>query len=602
MPDTKTSSSNEKTKYVLFWGITISFPILILLLIELALRVGGYNAEKQNLFKQIETKPEYIAANPDFVGRYFTHFTPQVAATAFLKEKPANTYRIFVFGGSSTQGFPYNFYYAFAQRLEQRLLMETVGKDIEVINLGMTAVNSYVFWDLKERVMEYDPDAIVVYAGHNEYYGSFGVGSAQFGVGKSVALKRLIISLKNIRLYQFFEDLMRPEKDDNPENRTLMARVVAESNIELDGDIYQAGLRQFETNMTDVINYFADNDVPVYMGTVASKLKDQPPLGTNEAAVYSYKLGEEYLSEEKYDSAYAAFEVSKELDEVRFRAPKAINEIIEKLSEDKPNVVLVDSEKKLIEESASHIPDEELFTDHLHPTWEGHQYIADAFFEKLIETSVLNNYYEPNALYGEPKISLLEETFSIIPIVRLTVGYPFVKGLTPKQEMDAFMNIYNDYLHRSPVDSLAARAWREARPVSLVLTDALNELHRQNDLEGVARHYMDLTYWQIFNQNLLRKGIGYTLNERELDEHTALMLHVILTKKPDDPFFASSLAAIYLLQQDLKRAGYWLRESEKLDPNAKELLYNYARFHVMAGDTAQAQQYFEKYREVTRQQ
>ena len=136
----------------------------------------------------------------------------------------------------------------------------------------------------------------------------------------------------------------------------------------------------------------------------------------------------------------------------------------------------------------------------------------------------------------------------------------------------------------------------------MVLTDALNELHRQNDLEGVARHYMDLTYWQIFNQNLLRKGIGYTLNERELDEHTALMLHVILTKKPDDPFFASSLAAIYLLQQDLKRAGYWLRESEKLDPNAKELLYNYARFHVMAGDTAQAQQYFEKYREVTRQQ
>ena len=103
--------------------------------------------------------------------------------------KRSNTFRVFVFGGSSTQGFPYNFYYSFAEQLEQRLLLNTEGVHVEVINLGMTAVNSYVIRDLSQRVMEYKPDAVIIYAGHNEYYGSFGAASTQFGFVNNIYLK-----------------------------------------------------------------------------------------------------------------------------------------------------------------------------------------------------------------------------------------------------------------------------------------------------------------------------------------------------------------------------------------------------------------------------
>lgn len=83
---------------------------------------------------------------------------------------------------SSALGFPYNFYYSFADQIEQQLLVSTEGVNVEVINLAMTAINSYVIHDLSKRVQEYEPDAVIIYAGHNEFYGSFGgINSIQYG-------------------------------------------------------------------------------------------------------------------------------------------------------------------------------------------------------------------------------------------------------------------------------------------------------------------------------------------------------------------------------------------------------------------------------------
>lgn len=83
---------------------------------------------------------------------------------------------------------------------------------VEVINLGMTAVNSYVINDLAKHVENLNPDVIIIYAGHNEYYGSFGVGSTQNNIGTSIRTKRLILWLKDFLVYQFIEDLLGTER------------------------------------------------------------------------------------------------------------------------------------------------------------------------------------------------------------------------------------------------------------------------------------------------------------------------------------------------------------------------------------------------------
>ena len=41
----------------------------------------------------------------------------------------------------------------------------------------MAAVNSYVLLDFVDEILDVDPDAVLIYAGHNEYLGVFGVAS-----------------------------------------------------------------------------------------------------------------------------------------------------------------------------------------------------------------------------------------------------------------------------------------------------------------------------------------------------------------------------------------------------------------------------------------
>jgi hypothetical protein len=267
-------------KKVVFWIITLLFPFFFLVLIEVGFRISNYNGEERDLFIDYQVNDGYQIVNPDFVTRYFPSFKPQIAPNPFRQVKTDSTFRVFVFGGSSTQGFPYNHYYSFSTQLEQKLLLNTKGLNVEVINLGMTAVNSYVIHDLAKRVKDLEPDAIIIYAGHNEYYGSFGVGSTQMNIGSSIRVKRLILWLKNFLLYQFIEDALAPKEADTGVQRTLMARVVSESNIKKDSPIYKAGIDQFETNLHSILSIFKDEEVPVFIGTIASNLKDQPPLGS----------------------------------------------------------------------------------------------------------------------------------------------------------------------------------------------------------------------------------------------------------------------------------------------------------------------------------
>lgn len=51
-------------------------------------------------------------------------------------------------------------------------------KEIEVINLGGAAINSNVNLDLAKEVVKYQPDLILLYLGHNEFYGPDGVGAS----------------------------------------------------------------------------------------------------------------------------------------------------------------------------------------------------------------------------------------------------------------------------------------------------------------------------------------------------------------------------------------------------------------------------------------
>ncbi|MFN1834207.1 hypothetical protein AB2B38_003000 [Balneola sp. MJW-20] len=584
----------SKGKLTLFYTLTLSVPLVILILIEITLRFTGYRSEYQELFIEIPDHTEYLITNPNYGSRYFPNFSPQVAPQPFLKNKSDNTFRVVVLGGSSTQGFPYHFYNSFSGRLEQKLKMNTQDVNIEVINIGMTAINSFALWDMKKEVAEIDPDAIVIYAGHNEYYGSFGVGSTQFGLGKSIGFKRLIIRLKNLRIYQLIEQFLKPE-DDNPENRTMMARVVQESGIDFEGDVYQAGLEQFRSNMGSLLSFFDQEDIPVYIGSLASNLKGQSPLGENEDALANFRKGEELFNQGKTDSAYYYYNRSKELDEIRFRAPDAMNEIINDLSEEF-SIPLVDTRQASFDSSFSGIPDDSFFDDHLHPNYRGNQVFGEYFYEVIKAHPKLEGKVFENKLSNRLPISRYEEVVSTLPILRLESGYPFVKGLSKRAEQQRFQNQFDEIVLKSHVDSVAATGWRAQRQVPLIITDIINYSTTNGDSLMVMDHYLNLAYLQLFNDRILKRGVEYAINNRNLDLHTANLLEVILSIEREDVFYPASLGTVYLLNDELNHSEYWLKRAEDIDSTNVTVLYNLARLKALQADTAAAFNYFRKYR------
>ncbi|MCB9247259.1 MAG: hypothetical protein H6613_01265 [Ignavibacteriales bacterium] len=173
-------------------------------------------------------------------------------------KKKQNSFRVFILGGSSAEGYPFSPMGSFSRYVRKRLELVYPNTHIEVINLGMTAVNSYTLLDLLPGVLDQKPDLILIYAGHNEYYGALGVGSVQ-SFGSSRNLINLILYLNNFKTTQFVRNSIHWvtslffSSENIKSSGTLMSEMAKDKNIILDSDVYNAGLEQFEDNLTDIL-------------------------------------------------------------------------------------------------------------------------------------------------------------------------------------------------------------------------------------------------------------------------------------------------------------------------------------------------------------
>lgn len=445
-----------------FYIVLILIPILTVIILELGLRVLNYGITYDQWISAGEGR---LTLNPDIAFRYFynSERVPSANYNYFDEIKKENTYRVFVMGGSSAAGFPYTPNGAFSRYIRKRLELIYPEKYIEVVNIAMSAINSYALRDMMVGVLDEKPDLVIIYAGHNEYYGALGVGSVET-LGNTRFLVNTVIWLNQLKTFELLRDLIKsisglfskPVK----QNGTLMARMSQKQLIPLNSEKYISGLDQFERNLRDLLEIAKDKNVPVILGKLVSNLKDQKPFVSVKDEEYQFAdkifaLAKNELSSGNITTADSLYRLAKDLDALRWRAPEKINHVIDKLSKEfNYPVVLLDSVFNV--ESVYGVVGDDLITDHLHPNLRGYQIIGREIINAALNSEILpQNYNGELSFEVQDSITLsryeftdLDSTIALYQIIILKSDWPYTKEKLSDEAKLKLLNMqtYSDTL------------------------------------------------------------------------------------------------------------------------------------------------------------
>ncbi|GAB4328104.1 MAG: hypothetical protein Kow0037_02190 [Calditrichia bacterium] len=599
MTETAPTGSKKSSHRQLFWWITIVIPFLFLFTMELLLRIFGYGDDYPLLLSDRKNGVDVWKVNRKVAHRYFNlpeKMIPEASEEIVLKEKKPNSLRIVCVGGSTTAGFPFEINATFPFQLQYRLRDALWNNYVEVVNLGISAVNSYTVLDLMPEILELEPDAIIVYMGHNEFYGAFGVGSSQnFSHHRQAILWYL--KIRRFRTYQLMESIVhslqgklfnrKPVSDGS-----LMKIVAAKTRIPINSPDYYVAAHNLQDNLSDIIKLAKEENVPVLLSTLVCNLKDQPPFQAHFSSVtdslkirelsarldeartllaeenpdsaknilmkinrqdstnaeVSYLLGKIYLQKGLLDSASHWFGKARDLDELRFRAPSAFNEILIQLAREN-DLPLVDLEKVFRMAVPDGVPGKELFLEHLHPNFDGYRLMAQAYFEALKTLQIVNP--------PEP-IGWRDSLLTNLRVRRILRDYRKTAAGVTELDLE-FGLVRNFYLTRRWPFPEQPINWAEYLPIG-------NEQTKKLALE----HYQKKLYWETVHYRMAE----YYLSQNQPEEAIEAFLAVYLVM-PDNYFPAMKIADTFVLQGNLHQAERWYKKAINLKTDDPFLLSKY---------------------------
>jgi tetratricopeptide (TPR) repeat protein len=433
----------------LFLAVTLALPWLLLLLLELGLRLGGYGGSYP-LFVPYPDAPGYLFPNEQLARRYFrgNTFVPSPRLDFFHAEKPPGSFRVVFQGESSAAGFPYGHGGAPSRMLEARLQETFPDREIEVINTALTAISSYTLLDQADEIIAQHPDAVLIYTGHNEYYGALGAASTR-SLGGSRGLVKAYLALRRLRTVQLLDDAIGALRGAAASNAadagagkggdvggaptTVMELMAGEQRVPAGSSRYEQGLAQFRGNVGELLERYRSHGIPVLIGTIVSNERDQPPFVNGRAPGDTTSAETHYARaralERGGDTARAGadYRAAKELDELRFRAPEAINRIIREEAA-RHGATVVESEAAIDSASPGHIPGRTLILEHLHPNVDGYFLIADAFYAALRAKGMIGPWTSAvpaDRARREIPVTSVDSMIGLLRTDRLTSGWPF---------------------------------------------------------------------------------------------------------------------------------------------------------------------------------
>ncbi len=582
----------SRRRLVAFYGVMLAVPLLFFGVLELGLRYADYGGSL-DLFvaapAEAFDEPRWVT-NPQVAQRYFPRpgYFPRPRYETFRQQKPANGYRIFVLGGSTAASWPYPANVSFSRILQQRLSDTFPDRAIEVVNTAISAVNSFTLVDFMDEVLAHEPDAILIYAGHNEFYGALGAASSQ-SVGQSRWLIHAYLALLRLKTVQLIRDGVNrvgqwlSAGEDERRYPTLMGRMVGQRSIPLGSDLYETAKANYRANLQQILALSREAGVPVLLSELVSNLRDQPPFvplvdetATSAADYFSRARALDRAG--RYDQARAAYAQARALDGLRFRAPDEFNDVIHSVAAEFA-VPVVPMLARFEEASPQGLIGSSLMLEHLHPNVAGYFLMSEAFFEAMQQNAFVSPDWPeeiPPADYYRHRwpITGLDRALGEIRIINLTDHWPYPAKQAGQRTIATFEP-------RNEAEALAFQHFRQQISyVEAHLKMASHHLQRGEKPQAV-REYMALLGASPDNINHYLLVVSKLLALGAFDQAQSLLLQSLQIKETG--YANKWIGQIYLMQQRPHQAQPFLLRAYSLQPDDAQLLYSLGASHALTG-------------------
>ncbi|MFZ0826686.1 MAG: tetratricopeptide repeat protein [Verrucomicrobiia bacterium] len=421
-------TSGRKWLFRLVAAVVI--PLILLGGLEGGLRLVGYGY-RTDLFKEIQIGDGRFLVNNDAFGLRF--FPPQLARfpgpIRMAARKSADTYRIFILGESAAMGDPEPAYGA-GRYLEALLSARYPKTHFEIVNLGITAIDSHVILPIARDCARYDGDLWIIYMGNNEMVGPFGAATVFGAKAPPLAMIRFNLAVQKMRLGQWLVNLGRKFKGGNANAPSWGGMEMFVGNqLPADDPRKLVVYQNFSQNLHDIVKVGLNSGARILLNTVAVNLKDCAPfaslvssnLAPADRAQFDQLFADGVRAEgqddlaaatEKFESAARLDPTVAELqfrwgrsllgmtnaaaarehlqlacddDALPFRADSRINAIIrqapEKIKGD--NLILFDAAAALTTANAVKMCGQETFYEHVHFNFDGSYRLGLAWAEQV---------------------------------------------------------------------------------------------------------------------------------------------------------------------------------------------------------------------------
>ena len=417
-------------------------PFLALGLMEVALRLAGigygtafFNTERD------AAGNKFLINNNEFTLRFFP---PQLArwpgTFKLAAEKPADVRRIFILGESAAMGDPQPSVGASCE-LEILLREKFPGQKFEIVNLGITAINSHVILPIAQDVAARGRgDLWLIYMGNNEMVGPFGAATVFGSRAPPLAAVRWNLAVQKTRLGQLAVKWLRNLGGKSPNTAWGGMKMFLQNQIPPNDARRETVYQNFNRNLRDIVQLGRAGGAKIILSTISVNLRDCPPFGsignsnlpaadrakfdslyasalllqtnvqTRDAAQkfeqaaqldpkfaeLQFRWAQCLLSETNLPAARQRFQSACDMDALPFRADTRINGAIRLLATELAgnNFAFCDAEAAVTAAATDGIAGDESFFEHVHFNFDGNYRLARAWAEsvaRLLPDDVLRN-------------------------------------------------------------------------------------------------------------------------------------------------------------------------------------------------------------------